>query len=264
VYILYCLGLAQAIGFKDKGMTHIELDNSTADRFLLGAPGLSLLVFYSQTCCQCKQAREQLPTLDLPVDRLCWIDAGHNGGLVERYEVFHLPSFSWRAMARFTARCTPALPTGTSANNLAWPWTTTPQSFPDEPNATQTLGYSGHQRHAILCLCWGFQQVLIKLVAALALGMLVWRREGSRVFSDVTLKPGLLVGSLFALEFFRGRKPDIYQRLSCVCVSVHRTHFRRSGLASELARRTFEALAMVWRVCGVWRYHHRFFRSLFN
>ena len=73
-------------------MTHIELDDSTADRFLLDAPGLSLLVFYSQTCGLCKQAREQLPTLDLPVDRLCWIDAGHNGGLVARYEVFHLPS----------------------------------------------------------------------------------------------------------------------------------------------------------------------------
>lgn len=64
-------------------------------------PVLSLLVFYSQTCCQCKQAREQLPTLDLPVDRLCWIDAGHNGGLVERYEVFHLPSFSWPSDGAF-------------------------------------------------------------------------------------------------------------------------------------------------------------------
>lgn len=28
----------------------------------------------------------------LPVERLCWIDAGHNAGLVTRYEVFHLPS----------------------------------------------------------------------------------------------------------------------------------------------------------------------------
>jgi hypothetical protein len=33
-----------------------------------------------------------LPGLDLTVDRLCWIDAADNGGLVERYEVFHLPA----------------------------------------------------------------------------------------------------------------------------------------------------------------------------
>jgi hypothetical protein len=30
--------------------------------------------------------------LDLAVDRLCWIDAGNNGGVVERYQVFHLPA----------------------------------------------------------------------------------------------------------------------------------------------------------------------------
>jgi hypothetical protein len=28
----------------------------------------------------------------LGIDRLCWIDAGDNGGLVERYQVFHLPA----------------------------------------------------------------------------------------------------------------------------------------------------------------------------
>ncbi|MBV7482707.1 thioredoxin [Bordetella sp. BOR01] len=73
-------------------MQQIELTDSTADRYLLDAPGLSLLAFHSRTCATCKIAREQLPLLDLPVERLCWIDAGDNGGLVARYEVFHLPA----------------------------------------------------------------------------------------------------------------------------------------------------------------------------
>jgi hypothetical protein len=73
-------------------MEEIELNDGNADRYLLDAPGLSLLVFYSRTCGNCRIAREQLPRLELPVQRLCWVDAGENGGLVERYEVFHLPA----------------------------------------------------------------------------------------------------------------------------------------------------------------------------
>lgn len=73
-------------------MNQITLEDGTADRYLLDAPGVSLLVFHSRTCGVCRIAREQLPGFDLPIDRLCWIDAGDNGGLVERYEVFHLPS----------------------------------------------------------------------------------------------------------------------------------------------------------------------------
>jgi len=73
-------------------MDAIALDDGTADRYLLDAPGVSLLVFHSRTCGICRVAREQLPGLDLPIERLCWIDAGDNGGLVERYEVFHLPA----------------------------------------------------------------------------------------------------------------------------------------------------------------------------
>ncbi|MDE1186857.1 MAG: hypothetical protein PW844_10295 [Pantoea sp.] len=73
-------------------MEQIDLDDGTADRFLLDAPGISLLVFTSATCADCKLAREQLPDMALPLERLCWIDAGRNGGLVERYEVFHLPA----------------------------------------------------------------------------------------------------------------------------------------------------------------------------
>lgn len=73
-------------------MEQTELNDGTADRFLLDAPGASLLIFYSRGCADCKLAREQLPELNLPVERLCWVDAGENRGLVERYEVFHLPS----------------------------------------------------------------------------------------------------------------------------------------------------------------------------
>jgi hypothetical protein len=73
-------------------MEQIELNDGTADRFLLDAKGLSLLVFHSRTCGNCRLARERLPEMDLPVERLCWVDAGDNGGLVERYEIFHLPA----------------------------------------------------------------------------------------------------------------------------------------------------------------------------
>lgn len=68
-----------------------------------------------------------------------------------------------------------------------------------------------------LCLCWGFQQVIVKLaapdisptlqlglrssLAALVLCMLVLRREGVRGFTDGTLPAGLLAGALFAAEF---------------------------------------------------------------
>lgn len=69
----------------------------------------------------------------------------------------------------------------------------------------------------VLCICWGFQQVAIKLTledvpsilqlairsggAALVLGVLVLWREGRGAFSDGTLLPGLTVGALFGLEF---------------------------------------------------------------
>ncbi|VCU69665.1 hypothetical protein PIGHUM_01728 [Pigmentiphaga humi] len=73
-------------------MEQIELDDGTADRFLLDARGTSLLVFTSDTCGNCRLARSHLPDMNLPAERLCWIDAGRNQGLVERYEVFHLPA----------------------------------------------------------------------------------------------------------------------------------------------------------------------------
>ena len=69
-----------------------ELTDFDADQRLLAMGGVSLVIFTSVGCASCRFAREQLPGLDLAVDRLCWIDAGDNGGLVERYQVFHLPA----------------------------------------------------------------------------------------------------------------------------------------------------------------------------
>ncbi|KOY00134.1 thioredoxin family protein [Pseudomonas nunensis] len=69
-----------------------ELTDFDADQRLLAMSGISLVIFTSVGCASCRFAREQLPRLDLAIDRLCWIDAADNGGLVERYEVFHLPA----------------------------------------------------------------------------------------------------------------------------------------------------------------------------
>ncbi|WEJ70414.1 thioredoxin [Pseudomonas sp. PSE14] len=70
----------------------LELTDLDADRRLLSLPGVSLLVFTSEGCSSCRWARAKLPEFGLPVDRLCWIDAGRSGGLVARYGVFHLPA----------------------------------------------------------------------------------------------------------------------------------------------------------------------------
>lgn len=69
----------------------------------------------------------------------------------------------------------------------------------------------------MLCLGWGFQQIAIKLAAndiapTLQIGLrsafatvvllfLMLRSEGLKLFSDGTLKSGLLVGLMFATEF---------------------------------------------------------------
>jgi hypothetical protein len=84
--------MAAVAALDQAGMEQIELNDGTADRFLLDAAGLSLVVFHSRTCANCRLARERLPAMNLPVQRVCWVDAGDNGGLVERYEVFHLPA----------------------------------------------------------------------------------------------------------------------------------------------------------------------------
>jgi hypothetical protein len=73
-------------------VVELELTDFDADQRLLAMSGISLVIFTSIGCASCRFAREQLPTLDLAIDQLCWIDAGNNGGAVERYQVFHLPA----------------------------------------------------------------------------------------------------------------------------------------------------------------------------
>lgn len=73
-------------------MPSLELTDLDADHRLLALPGDTLLIFTGEGCSACRWARAQFPGMQLPVDRLAWIDAGRNGGLVERYEVFHLPT----------------------------------------------------------------------------------------------------------------------------------------------------------------------------
>lgn len=69
----------------------------------------------------------------------------------------------------------------------------------------------------VLCLIWGLQQVVLKAaaddvtplmqialrtgIAAVLVGLLMVRRGERLAWSDGTWRPGLLVGSLFALEF---------------------------------------------------------------
>lgn len=90
----------------------LELTDLDIDQQLLALNGTSLLVFTSEGCSACRWARQQLPGWALPVDRVCWVDAGRNGGAVERYRIFHLPAlfvvcegqFHGQLLTRLTAR----------------------------------------------------------------------------------------------------------------------------------------------------------------
>lgn len=73
-------------------VTEMQLTDFDADQRLLAFTGSSLVVFTSEGCTTCRTAKRVLPHMQLPIDRLCWIDAGDNGGLVERYGIFHLPA----------------------------------------------------------------------------------------------------------------------------------------------------------------------------
>lgn len=73
-------------------MNSLELTDFDIDHQLLELPGVSLLIFTGAGCASCRWARQELPAYDLPLDRLCWIDAGDNGGAAQRYQVFHLPA----------------------------------------------------------------------------------------------------------------------------------------------------------------------------
>lgn len=73
-------------------MKSLELTDFDIDHQLLELPGVSLLIFTGAGCASCRWARRELPAYDLPIDRLCWIDAGDNGGAVQRYQVMQLPA----------------------------------------------------------------------------------------------------------------------------------------------------------------------------
>lgn len=73
-------------------MTELELTDFDADHQLLELQGTTLLIFTGSGCSSCRWARQHMPALELPVEHLAWVDAGNNGGLVSRYEVFHLPA----------------------------------------------------------------------------------------------------------------------------------------------------------------------------
>jgi len=77
---------------EDSIRAQLELTDFDADHRLLELSGVSLLAFTSIGCASCRWARRELPGMALPIERLCWVDAGDNGGLVERYGVFHLPA----------------------------------------------------------------------------------------------------------------------------------------------------------------------------
>lgn len=73
-------------------MNELELTDFDIDHRLLELQGVSLVIFTGDGCSSCRWAKRELPALALPVDRLCWVDAGNNGGAVQRYQVFHLPA----------------------------------------------------------------------------------------------------------------------------------------------------------------------------
>ncbi|MBX9756081.1 MAG: thioredoxin family protein [Pseudomonadaceae bacterium] len=89
--------------------TELQLTDFDADRQLLDLSGTSLLIFTSIGCASCRWARREIPSFALPVARLCWIDAGDNGGLVQRYEVQQLPALFVVADSQFFGRIEPIL-----------------------------------------------------------------------------------------------------------------------------------------------------------
>ena len=103
----------------------------------------------------------------------------------------------------------------------------------------------------LLCVCWGFQQIAIKLVAAdispimqvglrsafaaLVLGAVVWRGEGSLALRDGTLGAGILVGLLFGFEFLAIAQGLVYTTASHMSVFLYTAPI-------------FTALGLHWRV----------------
>ena len=88
----------------------------------------------------------------------------------------------------------------------------------------------------LLCLCWGFQQIAIKLVAAdvapimqiglrsafaaLVLGVVMWRQAGWRTLTDAA-PAGLMAGLLFGVEFLLVAQGLVYSTASHISVFLY-------------------------------------------
>ncbi|HYG42207.1 MAG TPA: DMT family transporter [Bordetella sp.] len=111
----------------------------------------------------------------------------------------------------------------------------------------------------LLCLCWGFQQIAIKLVAAdisptLQIGLrsafaaavlacIVLRKEGWAAFADGTLVPGLIAGSLFAAEFLLVAQGLLYTTASHMSVFLYTAPiFTALGLHFTLREERLQAV----------------------
>jgi hypothetical protein len=108
----------------------LELTDLDIDQQLLGLPGISLLVFTSVGCSSCRWARQQLPGWTLPVERVCWVDAGHNGGAVERYQIFHLPALFLVCEGQFLGQLQARLTRPDLADAINQALTRTPEDLP--------------------------------------------------------------------------------------------------------------------------------------
>lgn len=108
----------------------LELTDLDIDQQLLGLPGISLVVFTSVGCSSCRWARHQVPSWTLPVDRVCWVDAGHNGGAVERYQIFHLPALFVVCEGQFLGQLQTRLTPVDLAEAVKQALTRTPEELP--------------------------------------------------------------------------------------------------------------------------------------
>jgi hypothetical protein len=64
------------------------------------------------------------------VDRLCWVDAGHNGGAVERYQVFHLPALFVVCEGQFLGQIQTRLTPSDLTDAIHQALTRTPEDLP--------------------------------------------------------------------------------------------------------------------------------------
>lgn len=108
----------------------LQLTDFDADRQLLDWSGISLLIFTSTGCASCRWARREIPHFALPVARLCWVDAGDNGGLVQRYEVRQLPAFFVVADSQYFGQIQPNLNSQSVFDQLQQALARAPEELP--------------------------------------------------------------------------------------------------------------------------------------